>query len=86
MYTHPHISSQLARDRQRDRLARAEQQRLARQLITPSRPARHGEHPARRLVGARRPARLRAVITRMTRQLAGAGQHRAEPSAAPPQA
>ena len=32
MYTHPHIGSQIGIQRQRDRLARAEQQRLARQL------------------------------------------------------
>jgi len=86
MYTHPHISSQIAGDRQRDRLARAEQQRLARQLITLSRQARQGRHPTRRLGGALRPAHLRTVITRMTRQLTGAGQHQAAPSAAPPQA
>ena len=86
MYTHPYTSSQIARDRQRDMLARAEQQRLARQLITGSRPARQGEHPARRLGSALRPARLRTVMTHITRQLAGAGQHPAAPSAAPPQA
>jgi hypothetical protein len=80
MYTHPYTSSQIARDRQRDHLARAEQQRLARQAVL-SRPARQGEHPARRLGGA-----LRPVITRVTRHLAGAGQHPAAPSAAPPQA
>ncbi len=85
MYTHPHTSSQIARDRQREALARAEQQRLARQVSTLSRPARHGGHPARRLGGALRPARLRTVITRMTGQLAGAGQHPAA-SAAPPRA
>ncbi len=86
MYTHPYTSSQIVRDRQRDRLARAEQQRLARQVITLSRPARHGGHPARRLGGALRPARLRTVLTRVTRQLAGAGQRRAAASAVPPQA
>jgi hypothetical protein len=32
MYTHPHIGSQIGVQRQRDRLARAEQQRLARRL------------------------------------------------------
>jgi hypothetical protein len=84
MYNHPDISSQISRDRHRGRLARAGQQRLARQLTTSSGPARPGGHPARRLCGA--PARLRTVITRMTRHLAGAGPHRAAPSAAPPQA
>jgi RNA polymerase sigma factor (sigma-70 family) len=54
MYTPPHTSSQIARDRQRDRLARAEQQRLARQLLTSSRPARHGEHPVTALVARAR--------------------------------
>ena len=86
MYTHPHISSQIARDRQREALARAEQQRLARQLITGSRPARHGEHPARRLGSAQHPARLRTMMTHLTRHLAGAGQHPAAPSTASPQA
>jgi hypothetical protein len=32
MYTHPDIAGQLARQRQRDMLAQAEQQRLRRQL------------------------------------------------------
>ena len=86
MYTHPHISSQIACERQRDKLARAEQQRLARQLLTLSRAARQGEPPARRLSGALRPAGLRTVIARMTRQLARAGKHPAAPSAARPQA
>ena len=86
MYTHPHISSQIGRERQRDRLARAEQQRLARQLLTLSRAARRGERPAPRLAGALRPAGLRTVIARMTRHLASAGEQRAAPSAARPQA
>jgi hypothetical protein len=44
MHTHPHIVIQLGIDRQRDRLARAEQQRLARQLRHLSR-ARRAERP-----------------------------------------
>ena len=86
MYTHPHISSQIHCERQRDRLARAEQQRLARQLLTLSRAARQGQRPTQRLGGALRPAGLRTMIARMTRQLASAGEHRAAPSAARPQA
>ena len=44
MYTHPHIGSQIGIQRQRDRLARAEHQRLARQLRHLSR-ARQAERP-----------------------------------------
>ena len=86
MYTHPHISSQIGHERQRDRLARAEQQRLARQLLTLSRAARRGERPPQRLGRVLRPAGLRTVIARMTRQLASAGEHRAAASATRPQA
>jgi hypothetical protein len=85
MYTHPHISSQIGCERQRDRLARAEQQRLARQLLTLSRAARRGERPAQRLGRVLRPSGLRTVIARMTRPLASAGEHRAAASAARPQ-
>ena len=44
MYTHPYIGSQIGIQRQRDRLARAEHQRLARQLRHLSR-ARRAERP-----------------------------------------
>ena len=44
MYTHPHIGSQIGTGRQRDKLARAEQQRLARQVRHLSR-ARQAERP-----------------------------------------
>ena len=40
MYTHPHIGSQIGIQRHRDRLARAEHQRLARQLRHLSRTGR----------------------------------------------
>ncbi len=82
MYTHPHISSQIGRERQRDKLARAQQQRLARQLRTLSGAARQANRPARRLGGALRPAGLRTVVARMTGQLASAGEHRTAPPAA----
>ena len=86
MYTHPHISSQISCERQRDRLARAEQQRLVHQLLTLSRAARRAGQPAQRLDGAPRLSGLRTVIARMTGQLASAGERRAAPSAARPQA
>ena len=70
MYTHPHISSQIGCERQRDKLAHAEQQRLARQLRTLSGAARHANRPARRLGGALRPAGLRTVVARITGYLA----------------
>jgi hypothetical protein len=46
MTMHPHISSQLASDRQNEMLARAQSQRLARQLRAGSKPA---QQPTRRL-------------------------------------
>jgi hypothetical protein len=56
MFTHPYIASQLARERQHDMLARAEQLRLRRQFrdlaITP----RNAEATSRRPRRARRRA------------------------------
>jgi len=46
MFTHPHLSYQIASDRHRDMLASAQQQRLARQLRArtgASRPARRAQ-------------------------------------------
>ncbi len=43
---HPYIASQLARERQREMLAQADQQRLARQLRDHARASRQREHPA----------------------------------------
>ena len=41
MITHPHLATALARERQRDLLARAAQQRLARHCRAHARPPRH---------------------------------------------
>jgi len=70
MYTHPHISSQLIRERQRDRLARAGQQRLARRLRSLTRTARRPSQPEPRLGRALCTARLRTLIQHMTWQRA----------------
>jgi hypothetical protein len=62
MFTHPYIASQLARQRQHDMLAQAEQQRLRRQLRDPaSTPQRaEGTSPLRRRAWVwRRALRLR---------------------------
>ena len=62
MYTHPHIASQIGIGRQRDLLARAEQQRLARQVRQLSRARRAGRpqpHPGGALPLA---ARLRSIL------------------------
>jgi hypothetical protein len=54
MFTHPHLSSQIASDRHRDMLVQAEQQRLARQLRAQARASR----PARRTQRLRRSLRI----------------------------
>jgi hypothetical protein len=54
MFTHPHLSSQIASDRHRDMLANAEQHRLARQLRAQARASR----PARRAQRLRRLLRI----------------------------
>ena len=62
MYTHPHIASQIGIGRQRDMLARAEQQRLARQarhLSRARRAQRARPHPGGALPLA---ARLRSIL------------------------
>ena len=62
MYTHPHIGSQIGLGRQRDRLARAGQQRLARQarhLSRARRAQRARPHPGGALPLA---ARLRSIL------------------------
>jgi hypothetical protein len=82
MYTHPHISSQLISERQRDRLARAEQQRQARRLRSLTRTARRPSQPEPQLGRALRTARLRTLIQHMTWQRARTGEHqvpRSEP-------
>ena len=63
MYTHPHIGSQIGTGRQRDMLARAEQQRLARQarhLSRARRAQRARPHPGGALPLA---ARLRSILS-----------------------
>jgi hypothetical protein len=85
MYTHPHISSQLISERQRDRLARAEQQRLARRLRSLTR-TRRPRQPEPRLGRALRTARLRTLIQHMTWQRARTGEHQVARSEPKPQA
>jgi hypothetical protein len=61
MFTHPCIASQLARERQRDMLAQASQQHLARQLRHLARSSRHTQRagrPATRVLRRIRPAPL----------------------------
>ena len=64
MFTHPYVASQLARERQRDMLAQAGQQRLARQLRDIARASRQAGRTERRTgYRARRAAaRLRAGL------------------------
>ena len=63
MYTHPDIISQICSERQREKLATAEQHRLTRRLRTESRASRRtsrAEHPMRRVL--RTAARLRPEV------------------------
>ena len=64
MFTHPYLASQLARERERDMLAQAGQQRLARQLRDLARASRQaGRTQQRPRYRARRAAaRLRAGL------------------------
>ena len=63
MYTHPHIGGQIGIGRQRDRLAHAEQQRLARQVRHLS-TARRAGRPLPHTSGARPlAARLRSILS-----------------------
>ncbi len=52
MFTHPYVGSQLARERQREMLAQAGQQRLVRQL------REHARAPRRAVRAGRRTTRL----------------------------
>ncbi len=56
MCTNPYLSSELARERQREMLARAEQQRLVRQLRAQHRESQQGQRSYRRIHRALRPA------------------------------
>jgi hypothetical protein len=61
MFTNPYIPSELIRDRQRERLARASQQRLAHQIRERARTSRCAPRTQRRLRHALRTAlQLRA--------------------------
>jgi len=65
MYTNSQITGQTGGERQRDVLARAEQQRLVRRLRTQSRAERRAQRRARRLVPAWQAlARMLAAIRR----------------------
>jgi hypothetical protein len=56
---HPHVSSQYAKARQRDLLAKAERQRQARQFMAQARESRRAERTQRRMRQAvRRALRL----------------------------
>jgi hypothetical protein len=67
-YSNPQLPSQIGPDRQRDRLARAEQQRLAQQCRARSRTTDQAEPSERHLGRAQRMmARLRAVIPHTAR-------------------
>ena len=72
MYPDPQIPGQIGGERQRDVLARAEQQRRAQRLRILSRGTRRAEqaepHPGR---AARTMAGLRAVLPRLTRHPVG---------------
>ena len=61
MIIHPHLSGQIASDRQREKLATAERQRLVRELRAQARTSRHADRSTRRLRQT-----LRNVIVRRT--------------------
>jgi hypothetical protein len=81
MYTN-YQPGQIGSERQRDMLARAEQQRQARWLRTLSKAEQPEQHPGR---AVRPMAGLWTVIPRLTRRLAARGGHRAARSAGGPQ-
>ena len=63
MYQHPYIAGQLARQRQREILAQAEQHRRARQVLALARAARRARWAERRIRQAIRKAeQLRAGL------------------------
>ena len=70
MFTHPYLASQLARERERDMLAQADQQRLARQLRDLARASRQATsrtaYPLPRLARCRPAARRTADLTART--------------------
>jgi hypothetical protein len=78
MFTHPHLSSQIASHRHRDMLASAQQHRLARQLRAQARASRPASRAARRL-RIFLPSKTVAALTRCVLALPGARR----PSPAP---
>ena len=58
MFTYTYLGSQLARERQRDMLAQASQQRLARQLRHLARSSRHTQRAGRPVTRVLRRIRL----------------------------
>jgi hypothetical protein len=62
MFTHPYISSALTGDRQREMLARADQQRLVRQLRDHARASRRAERARRPRRALRTALRLRTEV------------------------
>jgi hypothetical protein len=56
VYLHPHVGGQLASERQRDRLVRAQGQRRVRQLVALARESRRAERAERRMRQALRRA------------------------------
>jgi hypothetical protein len=57
MFTHPHLSSELVRERQRDMLAHAERNRLQKQSRTLPRASQQNSRAGRRLRSLLRPWR-----------------------------
>ena len=63
MFTNPSLTSELARDRHNEMLARAEQLRLARRLVALNRASRQADRAGRRLQRVlRKASRLRTQI------------------------
>ena len=65
MQMHPYIASQFSMARQRDRLARAERQRQARQIMAQARQSRRAEQSQRR---------MRQAFRRVLRLSSGLGE------------
>ena len=61
MFTHPYLGRQLARERQRDMLAQAHEQRLARQFRDLARASRRAEPVGRRMTRVFRRTRPAAL-------------------------
>ena len=55
MYSNPHIGGEIARERQRDMIAQAHQQRLAREARDPTRASRRAAWVKRWMIRSRKP-------------------------------